>query len=221
MAFIDLGVAEGCDGFLINGDLLDFHQLSRFQRNPAFRSTADEIATAKLLLDYIDERFPNALKIMKLGNHDVRYRHMIWNQAPQLIGVPECELLNILRFTERGWVVVEEKQRFSLGKLNGYHGHELSSGMSQPRNLAESLWSKTRMDGFAGHNHRPTWYVDPGGMTRQQTRTFTLGCSCYMEVDYAIVNNWQQTCAIIDVDDEGNWTADQYGHKDGKVFRIV
>ncbi len=61
---------EGIDSLYINGDLLDFYQLSFHEKDPRMVHFKQEIEAGRQFLDYCRSRFPNIPIYLIPGNHE-------------------------------------------------------------------------------------------------------------------------------------------------------
>ena len=110
------------DAILLNGDTLDFHGLSRFVRDPKKRKFAEELETFEQFMEVLNKTF-NCKVYFKIGNHEERYEHFLWQKAGELVGVEEFELSSII--TKRADVeIISDKRIIKAGDLNIIHGHE-------------------------------------------------------------------------------------------------
>lgn len=66
---IKYGKQKNVNCILINGDLIDFHNQSRFEKDPRARSTHEELEAARQFLRELRRHFPNAQIVYKYGNH--------------------------------------------------------------------------------------------------------------------------------------------------------
>ena len=65
---ISYGKEKGANCIFINGDLLDFFQISRFMKTKRKRSVAQELETAREVLDILNREFPNVPIYLLKGN---------------------------------------------------------------------------------------------------------------------------------------------------------
>ena len=91
-AAIEYGQEREINTILLNGDILDFHQLSNFIKDPRKRHWLDEKAAMFAFLDAIQNAFPNASIYYKLGNHEERFEMYMKIKAPELYGDTAFEL---------------------------------------------------------------------------------------------------------------------------------
>jgi predicted phosphodiesterase len=196
-AALDYIQGEGCDGMLLNGDLIDFYGLSRFMKDPRKRSVAHEL---KATNDFLDVLQGLGLKIFyKLGNHDERFEHYMMQKAPELLGIQEFELNYLLKLKERGIELISEKRIVKVNKLNIIHGHEFVGGISVPVNVARGLYLRGKVSAMQGHNHSVSEHTEPN-MNGEITTTWSTGCLCELNPAYMPINKWSHGFAIVDID---------------------
>ena len=191
------------DVILLNGDTVDFYQLSRFEKDPRERSVADELAAAKQFLDYLKENFPKAKIIWKDGNHDERYQSYLRVKAPELLDVPEFRFPRLMEFIQRGIGYVTAKQLIQVGEhLTILHGHEYATPVIGPVNAARGLFLRTKACALVGHHHQSSEHTEPTVQGKMIT-TWSQGCLCDLHPLYMPLNKWNHGFAIITNGDSG------------------
>lgn len=186
------------DVIVINGDWQDFYQLSRWEKDPKKRDTVYELKMGEQGLAWIRGQFPNARMIYKLGNHDERLTKYIWGRCVELYGLEGLELHNILHFEDYGIERVNDNP-IMAGKLPILHGHEFGkSGIAAPVNPARGAFLRTNHTVLVGHLHRPSSHTEPN-MWHNETTTWSTGCLCDLQPEYARINKWAWGFAHIDV----------------------
>lgn len=190
---------EKPDVILLNGDTIDFYQLSRFMKDNRKRSVAHELKAVNDLLDILGKF--GAKIIYKLGNHDERWEHYMMQKAPELLGIQAFELSELLNARERGMDIVGEKRIIKANKLNIIHGHEYPSVFS-PVNIARGLYMKGKVSAMQGHNHQVSEHTETD-MNGEITTTWSLGCLCELNPAYMPLNRWSQGMAMVDLSDNG------------------
>jgi predicted phosphodiesterase len=215
-AALDYGKKIKPDIVLLNGDTLDFHGLSRFARDPRKRSFADELNSFKAFMEILEKTFPKAKKVLKIGNHEERYLHFLWQKAGELHGVEEFELESIIKARANGIDIVGEKRIIKAGGLNIIHGHEFSSGFFSPVNVARGLYLRGKTSAIQGHNHATSEHTEPD-MNNKITTTWSVGCLCELHPAYMPLNKWNQGLADIQLDGE-NFNVDNKRIYKGKVL---
>lgn len=198
-AVLDFAKKEKPDTILLNGDTIDFFQLSRFCKEPKKRSFAHELDAFKQFFVTLNKIFPNAKKIFKLGNHEERYNHFLWMKAGELDGVDEFNLENIIKARAEGIEVVGEKRIIKAGGLNVIHGHEFVTSSFSPVNVARGLFLKGKVSAMQGHNHATSEHTEPN-MDGGIVTTFSTGCLCELHPAYMPINKWNHGFAMVDID---------------------
>lgn len=189
---------------LINGDLLDFYRMSRFEKNPNMRDTAFEIDQAHSFFDWLQERF-EAKVIFKEGNHDERWAKYIWNNAPEFSRFQQFDLASVLNLDSYGVDHVTEKRVINAGDLRIVHGHELYGGGGiQP---ARAMAAKMQTNALMGHCHRSSEFSQ-NNFEGTWLRCWSTGCMCEMNPDYGRINMWNHGYAFVDVHEDGSFVVD-------------
>ena len=201
-AALDFAKKEKPDCVLLNGDILDFFGLSRFIKDPKKRSFADELNAFKDFFNILDKHFPQAKKVLKIGNHEERYEHFLWTKAGELAGVEEFELANIIKARANGIEVVKDKKIINYYGLNIIHGHEFSSGFFSPVNIARGLYLRGKTSAIQGHNHQTSEHTETD-MNGKITTTWSVGALCELHPAYAPINKWNHGFAMIDAAPDG------------------
>ncbi len=199
-AAIEFVKKEKPDALILNGDALDFHGLSRFQKDPRKKNFAMELDTWRAMFDV----FAKELKCKiyyKIGNHEERYEHYLWMKAGELVGVDEFDLSNILQARAKGIEVIGGKTIIEAGGLCILHGHEFGSSVFSPVNIARGLYTKGKVSAIQGHNHQVSEHTEPD-LKGKIVTTWSQGCLCELHPQYMPYNKWAHGFAIVDIDGE-------------------
>ena len=214
----DYAVKEKPDLIIINGDLIDCYQLSRFVRNPNNRNFASELECMKKFFESLQNTFPKAKIVYKFGNHELRYEHFLYTKAKELDGVEEIEFKNIIQARAKGIDLVDDKTIIMLNKLPIVHGHEFGKSVFNPVNTARGLFLRGIHTCLQSHTHRPSKHSEPN-MFKKKIVTWSLGCLCGLYPDYAIMNKWEHGFAMVDLDENKiNFEVRLKDISEGKVF---
>lgn len=205
------------DVVFLNGDTLDFFAASRFLTDPRQRKLANELETGRALLAHLRGRYPEARLIFKLGNHEERWEHYLWIKAPELCGVDDFELRNILRFGNYGVEEVRDQRPVMFGKLAGLHGHEFPKGGSNPVSPSRSAFLRAMECCFVAHHHRSSAH-DGMSLLDRLIATWSTGCLCGLHPEYARINQWNHGFATIEVQSDGDFDFDNKRIRHGRVL---
>ena len=189
------------DALLLNGDTIDCHRLSRFIKDPKKRNFKLELDTFKALFDVFEKELKCKI-YFKIGNHEERYEHFLYEKAGELVGVEEFEFENIIKARARGIEIIGDKRPMKLNNLWGIHGHEYVGGISAPVNPARGLFLKAKVSTFQGHNHQTSEHTEPT-LTGKMVTTWSLGCLSELHPAYMPLNKWNHGFAEVDLDPNG------------------
>jgi predicted phosphodiesterase len=183
-AALDYCKKENPDALLINGDMLDCFQLSRFIKDPRKRHFAEELRIFKELID-IFKKVLNCKIYFKYGNHEERYEHFLFTKAKELVGIDEFELENIIKARANGIEII----------------NEFSTGFFSPVNVARGLFLRGKTSAIQGHSHQTSEHTE-SNMNGKITTTWSVGCMSELHPAYAPINKWNHGFAIVDLDGE-------------------
>ena len=189
------------DALLLNGDTIDCHRLSRFIKDPKKRNFKLELDTFKSLFDVFEKELKCKI-YFKIGNHEERYEHFLYEKAGELVGVEEFEFENIIKARARGIEIIGDKRPMKFNNLWGIHGHEYVGGISAPVNPARGLFLKAKVSTFQGHNHQTSEHTEPT-LTGKMVTTWSLGCLSELHPAYMPLNKWNHGFAEVDLDPNG------------------
>jgi len=94
------GLENEVNTVLLNGDIIDFYAISRFEKDPRKRNFGHEVLMTRQFLQTLRKLFPNAAIYYKCGNHDIRYEHYIMRNAPDLLGMNEFSFESLMKLDE-------------------------------------------------------------------------------------------------------------------------
>jgi UDP-2,3-diacylglucosamine pyrophosphatase LpxH len=197
---------------VIGGDFFDFYGLSRFLKDPDKRSPAEEIRTGIELLKaiYVALRPKNGV-IFKMGNHDERFEHFLWQKMGEMSGLQDLEELkeitleNILRKRlgpEFPLAFVGDKRIIKAGDLNITHGHEFPSGIASPVNVARGLYLRAKANAICGHSHKSSEHSETD-INGNMITTWSVGALCELHPLYMPINSWNHGVALIELSEDG------------------
>lgn len=184
---LDYGKDKKVDCILINGDLIDFANISRHEKDWRHRNITHEFEAVKTFLKSLRSNFPKTKIVFKLGNHDERWEKFLYAKAPEIFDMPEFQLEVILRLGELKIDIVKDKRPILLGKLTVLHGHELM-GMGGV-NPARATFTKTMEDTLVGHYHRTSSHSEPT-MNNRLINVHSQGCLCELHPMFMPINKW-------------------------------
>lgn len=203
------------DGIVLNGDTLDFYQLSDFSKNPSKPNMKKELELGRWFLKSLRETFPNIPIYYKIGNHEMRLERWLAVKAPEFLDTDEFRLDILLKFGEYKIQLIDAYTVMKAGKLNIIHGHEYrGAGGVYP---ARYIYLKTKVNTICGHYHRASSYIDKN-MDGEYHGAVTTGCLCEMSPDYAAYNEWVHGFALVIFNTDGTYHIENKIIKNGKIY---
>ena len=200
---LNYGIENKVNAIYLNGDTLDMYHGSRFVKDRRKRDLAYELEMGRNFLKQLQEVFECPI-YFKIGNHEKRWEDYLRIQAPELLGIADFELETILRFREFGVTLVKDKQIAMAGKLPIMHGHEWQGGFAPPVNPARGLYMKAKQSCIIGHHHRTSEHTEKS-LSGEVTTTWSTGCLCGLQPDYAPFNNYNHGFAHVIVQNDGSY----------------
>lgn len=169
---------------VVNGDLLDCEDLSRFPKDP--RTTAKFEAELELAKDFL-RRLPPCRLLLTMGNHEERIQRLLWKQAPALSGLACLRVPALLGLSSGHY----RDRPFRIGRLLVQHGEAYGTTAAR-----KSLDKWPGLNVVQGHSHRLSqiW-------RRTHLGTFSSvegGCLCDLSPSYCHLPDWQQGWTVWD-----------------------
>lgn len=184
------------DGILLNGDILDCYQLSKFAKDSRKPSIRAEMDVFRFFIDQLKQRFPNAEIYYKLGNHEVRLERWIQQNAQMFDGMFDLE--NLINFRDSGVVYLKDNIGVKMGKLHIIHGHEIRASMGVV-NIARTYYMKAQTNLLFGHWHQQQEYISRT-MDGHNVGAWAQGCLCKLDAEYTYgINQWVHGFSIVEL----------------------
>lgn len=192
------GEEENVDAIILNGDIADVYQLSRFQKVQQY-PLDQEIEDVKAFLTLLRQRFPNQIIYYKEGNHEERMEKYMARVAPELLGLTEFRWDVILGCGALKIEYVKNCQPIVSHGLWIYHGHEFGGHGDGGFWPARWLMDRTETNACMGHMHRTSeWHKTPA--TDNPISANSIGCLCALNPQYHPIHHpekkWNHGFAI-------------------------
>jgi predicted phosphodiesterase len=196
-AALKYGLEKKVTCILINGDLIDFAGISRFEKDWRQRTPFQEFEATRQFLASLRHHFPQAKIVFREGNHDERWEKWLYVKAPELFDDPEFKLENRLRLGELKIDIVKDKSPVTIGKLTVLHGHELQG--TGGVNPGRATFLKTLESTLVGHYHRPSEHTEMT-MGGKMISVKSTGCLCWLHPMFSRINKWALGFAYCELD---------------------
>jgi hypothetical protein len=200
---------------VLNGDINDFFQLSRF--NTALErldDLQDEIDQANKLRQSIRKALPNATIDETTGNHDDRIISYVAKNARSLTSLRALEPKNLFMYDALN-INHHPGCGFLLRKNFLVKHGTIVRGEAGATAKAELL--QAGVSGLSGHTHRLSKYLKVGYDTKEWTEQ---GCMCRLDPDYVVGKpNWVQGIVVGQFSTKtSNFMVQLVEFKDGKLW---
>jgi hypothetical protein len=186
------------DGFVFNGDMLDFYELSRYAKDPDKEMSIEvDLQAGRDMLTDIRNRHEGEIR-WNPGNHEFRYELYLQSDAKRLTGLA-CLELPVLLDMERLGVEAGSKDGFELTPgFRVYHGEVVRKHAGQSALGEMEKWGQS---GASGHVHRLAVLrqSNAGG----ERLWGEGGCLCSMSPEYMTHRpNWQHGFLVASILDD-------------------
>ena len=177
---------------IINGDLVDFYSISRFDKDPGRKELLqDEIDECFNLMVDIRNSAPDAEIILIEGNHEARLRKYLRSKAPALATLKVLQIESLLDLAKLD--ITYEEDGVWLGDLFVYHG---SLVRSKAGYTAHAELLKNGCSGISGHTHRDG--KAPVRHRGGQLCWWENFCLCDLNPEYVKgIANWTQGWSVV------------------------
>ena len=188
---------ENVDSLFINGDLLDFYQLSFHEKDPRMVHFKDEIEAGKEFLDYCRSRFPNIPIYYITGNHENRFERYLRIKASELLDMDEFRLDVLLHVAEYKVEFIPFRSKVVFGDYTIEHGDKIpgAGGVVPARTLLMRLKSNSIVNHFHKSSESSQRVYGIGEPTT--IKAYSLGCMCDLAPEYMEINEWNHGFAIM------------------------
>lgn len=210
------GMENEVNTILLNGDVIDFYAISRFEKDPRKRNFGHEVLMTRQFLGTLRKLFPNAAIYYKCGNHDVRYDHYIMRNAPDLLGMNEFSFESLMKLDELNITFIPDKQIIRAGNLTILHGHELGQSVFSPVNIARGLFLRAKDNALCNHHHQASEHSEPN-INGKLTTCWSVACLCELHPDYMPINKHHHGFAHVKIMDTGEFDVSNYRIVNGKI----
>lgn len=201
-AAVQFGLDDKCDSVLINGDLIDCAQISRFVPERGAVDLRDEIDVTTAFLKDLRKAYPKGRIVFKTGNHEDRLHSYLMSNAAQAGRLKYQDWSSQLELPKLDIEIVENKRKIYMGDLTVVHGHEFNGGGGV--NPARWLFLKINDCGLMGHLHRSSFHSSTS-VRDYVCSVWSTGCLCDKSPEYASCNQWDWSFGTIELRGGGDF----------------
>ena len=174
------------DTIILNGDILDFYDVSSFDKDPdRINSLQKEIDMAQKFFKKLRVLVPKARIVFIAGNHDGDRLERYLKKHPELYSLNALQIPNLLNLDN--YVIEYYRDEFRLGQLKIIHGDVIRKFSAY---TAKAELEKHDTSGISGHSHRLScyYYRTP----ERYLAWYESGCLCRLDPEYIKSPNWSQ-----------------------------
>lgn len=169
---------------VINGDLMDFHQVSRFVKDPRKRSHVQEIEAGIEFLGILRKTFKHVPIYWLFGNHDIRYEIWLKSSAPILFMDDYYRLEDRMGLPKLKVTPLHHTTIIKAGRLNILHGHTIFRGSASPVSPARTIYMKCKESSICGHTHKISEHTSTR-LNGDIVTCWSTGSLCELNPEYA------------------------------------
>lgn len=216
MAAVKEAKRRGVCGVILNGDFVDYHELSSHEQDPSAARYQRETELAVNFLSWMRSQFTKQDYFYLEGNHEMRLKRYIISRASALYGKDgkSISVETELKLNQFGVEYIKDKRSARLGDLGLYHGHEFAGGGGA--NPAKWLYGKTHSDSACGHLHRTDSHQHRNAIG-EVVSVWTIGCCCILNPRWLPFNAWNNGVAFVELYKDHSYTFDNLRIRDGKI----
>jgi len=214
-AWMEYGVQQNVNCIFLNGDLMDFHQISKHEKDPRKRSVKQEFEAADQFLSSLRKTFPEALIYWLKGNHDIRWEKFLQQKAHEIWDDSYFHLEERLGLNQKKITMIDDKRIVMAGRLMITHGHILTASGKNP---AEKALNKAGQSIMMGHLHRYDYFERTTAHKESKQQAWVVPCLCELSPDYNVISNSQHGFAHIKVKENGNFNVKVHIIEAGKII---
>lgn len=215
---LEWGVKNNVTNIILNGDLLDMYDVSRFTKEIRRPKVSEELEMTRNFFTFLRQLFPTQTIHYKFGNHCERMRHYVIRNARELADLNDISLERLLKLDEFNIIPVG-REMIKIGKLAVLHGHELGESVFSPVNPARGMFLKAKTSVIFGHNHQMSHHSE-SNLHGEQVGVWSMGCLCEMTPEYRPYGftKWSQGFACVDVNEDGTFHVNNMKIIEGKII---
>jgi hypothetical protein len=205
------------DCLLINGDFVDFYNLSSFCRDPRRRDFKAEREDAIQLLTWLKSKFPKIPIYYNLAaNHEYRMERYMMIKAPELFSTNLFHIEDLLMLHDIGIIPLRGYDHIKIGKLSVIHGDTIFKSWGSV-NPAKTVFDKLKQTALVSHCHKKAEYTWTN-LAGEVHSTWTTGCLMNLNVEYnPHSNNYVHGFAVVEVFKDGMFAVENKMIVNGKV----
>lgn len=203
------------EAVVFNGDFMDCHAVSHWERDADKRNFVKELDFAEAMIKVIRERFPKSRIVYVEGNHELWYSRRLADRMPEIAKARGVQLEAMLNLANYGVEYVKGARPLKLGKLYTIHGHEIKAG---GKYVAANKLAKAGVNILFNHHHRTDTFTATRKFVGETMAGFGVGCLCSLSMGYDPHPEANHGYAYIEVQQDGNFHVNNKRIENGRVL---
>jgi len=206
----DYGVDESnkINCVVLNGDVIDFHRISKHETDLRKRSTVQEFEAANQFLCSLRKAFPDIPVYWLKGNHDIRWDKYLQVFASEIWDDQYFSLEARLNLKEKNITLISDDVLVMAGDLLITHGHHLVRGGGV--SPAKKAYLKAAQSVIMSHLHKRDHYRKKNATQTDMQEAYVTGCLCELTPHYNIINDGENGFAHISIKPGGKFIVRNY-----------
>lgn len=213
-AALQYGIDQKVDAVYLNGDIMDFYQLSFHEKDPRKTDIGTELEMCRSFFAELRKNFSCPIYFIS-GNHELRLERYLRVKAAELLGLDEFRLDVLLRMGEHKIINLKHGTKVYFGKLLVEHGDKMKGAGGV--NPARTLLLRFKRPSICGHFHR-TSSANSKVYDDDSMMAWTTGCLCELEPSYMELNEHNHGFAIVNVNPDDTFNVENKMIINGKVY---
>lgn len=189
------------DDVVINGDLLDCYNLSRFPQKPGKPNLQAELDIASEFLHELRDICPTAKIDYLEGNHEERLKRIVVEQRAfyglRALSIPSLLHLDSLDITYHGYKHPVDYKGKLLSIVHGHRVSKHSAYSAKAHLLDDGYWNV-----LIGHTHRMGAFFHTGHALGRRRAYELGGLYSKKKLEYVVEPNWQNGFAVVYLKDD-------------------
>ena len=214
-ACLNWAVEKRVNTILMIGDIMDFYRLSKFVQDPRKRDFQFELDCGYEFISHVRNALPRVKIFYLPGNHEYRLERYWMIKAPELLGVTDYRMDDLLHFSDFSVTYLRHSQLIQAGDLWIGHGDEFKT-RSNPVSPARTFALKGKINYLGGH-----WHITSEFSWRRADGKvegcWSMGGLCGLYPEYRPYNDWNHGFAHVRINPDGTFRIFNAKIENGKV----
>ena len=181
----------------LDGDIVSFDSIARFSKDPRVALILqDELDQGNEILDALQEASPGTEFIWIEGNHELRLRNYLRNNARELAALKVLKVTNLFRLEERGIKYIKQVGKSGYTRYGAITIGHFDKYSAVPASVAKWFLEHRNESVIQAHTHKRC-QLDRRFPDGTEITAVETGCLCKLHPDYVTDPDWAQGFVLI------------------------